>query len=326
MPSSRERLEKIAEQIEKGVVPPQCTVRTLVRWFGAERRGYNIVRNIRSGLERARLRTVPDFEYAYFDGYMSFVSASKESPIGDPTYRIGALESANQKPVSVKPDNSLSKATTLMLSLEFSQLPVMTTDREVKGVVSWESIGSRLALGRNCNLVRECMDAPQLIRIDASLFAAIEIIARHDYVLVTDIDDTVRGIVTATDLSQQFRQLAEPFLLIGEIENHIRLLLHGKFTVKELRDATNPCDEDRNVEGISDLTFGEYVGLLENETRWNKLNLAIDRSEFVKSLNEVREIRNDVMHFDPQGLSDDELKTLRGLARFLQGLRRRGVV
>ena len=326
MPTSRERLEKVAEQIKKGVMPPRCTVRTFVSWFGAERRGYNIVRNIRRSLEHAGLRTVPDFEYAYFDGSMSFVSASKKSPIEDPTYRIGALESANRKPVSVKPDHPLSKATTLMLWREFSQVPVMTTVREVKGVVSWESIGSRLSLGRSCNLVRECMDAPQLIGIDASLFSAIEIIAQHNYVLVTDVDGTVRGIVTATDLSQQFRQLAEPFLLIGEIENHIRLLLHGKFTVKELRDATNPCDEGRNVEGISDLTLGEYARLLENEVRWNKLKLAIDRSAFVQSLHEVREIRNDVMHFDPQGLSDDGLKTLRGLARFLQGLRQRGVV
>jgi hypothetical protein len=170
------------------------------------------------------------------------------------------------------------------------------------------------------------MDAPQIISIDSSLFSAVEIIARHQYVLVRDNDDTIRGIVTATDLSQQFRQLAEPFLLIGEIENHIRLLLHGKFTVEELRDATNDGDEDRKVDGISDLTLGEYARLLENKGRWNKLDLAIDRSAFVKSLHEVREIRNDVMHFDPDGLSDNELKTLRDFAGFLQGLRRRGVV
>ena len=325
MPTSRERLEKVAEQIKNGVVPPQCTVRELLWWFHAERRGDNIVRNIRSSLEHAGLRTSPDFEYAYIDGHVSFVSAGEKSPVGDPTYRIGALESANRKPVSVKPDHPLSKATTVMLSQEFSQVPVMTNGRDVKGVVSWESIGSRLSLGSSCNFVRECMDPPQIIGIDASLFSAIEIIAQHQYVLVLDSDSKVGGIVTATDLTQQFRQLAEPFLLVGEIENHVRLLLHGKFTVKQLRDAKNPSDEDRNIEGISDLNFGEYARLLENEAHWNKLNLAIDQSAFVKSLHEVRGIRNDVMHFDPDGLSGDELKTLRDFARFLQVLRQRGV-
>ena len=35
-----------------------------------------------------------------------------------------------------------------MLSNDFSQLPVMTGPRELKGIVSWKSIGSRLALDK----------------------------------------------------------------------------------------------------------------------------------------------------------------------------------
>ena len=38
MPTPHERLEKVAEQIKKGVVPRQYTARTLLGWFGAERR------------------------------------------------------------------------------------------------------------------------------------------------------------------------------------------------------------------------------------------------------------------------------------------------
>ena len=40
-----------------------------------------------------------------------------------------------------------------MLAHDFSQLPVMTTSREVKGAVSWKTIGSRLALKKDCNLL-----------------------------------------------------------------------------------------------------------------------------------------------------------------------------
>jgi hypothetical protein len=46
--------------------------------------------------------------------------------------------------------------------------------------------------------------------------------------LVQAPDRTICGIVTAADFSEQFRILAEPFVLIGEIENNIRKLIHGK--------------------------------------------------------------------------------------------------
>jgi len=41
----------------------------------------------------------------------------------------------------------------------------------------------------------------------------------------------------------------------------------------------------------------------------------------VKELDNVRLIRNDVMHFDPDGISDDDLQALRRLVAFLQKLR-----
>ena len=51
--------------------------------------------------------------------------------IDDPTYWIGKLEAANHALVSVKPDAQLSEAITMMLSHDYSQLPVMTNERDV---------------------------------------------------------------------------------------------------------------------------------------------------------------------------------------------------
>jgi hypothetical protein len=55
-------------------------------------------------------------------------------------------------------------------------------------------------------------------------------IAQHQYVLVQAPGRTITGIVTSTDLSLQFQQLTEPLLLLDEIEQHIRMLIVGKFT------------------------------------------------------------------------------------------------
>lgn len=233
---------------------------------------------------------------------------------------------SKSQPVSVKPESVIAQAITVMLNNDFSQLPVMTTEREVKGTISWKSIGSRLALGKKCTLVRECMDPAQIIAASSSLFDAIEIIMKHEYVLVEAHDRTICGIVTATDLSQQFRELAEPFLLIGECENLLRRLIHGKFPVEELTEARDPNDPNRAVVGVADLTFGEYVKLLEEPRRWDKLKLPVDRREFIDRLKRVREFRNDVMHFDPQGIDPEAMKALRDFVRFLQELWRLGVI
>lgn len=60
--------------------------------------------------------------------------------------------------------------------------------------------------------------------------------------------------------------------------------------------------------------------MLENGERWLKLGLRIDRVEFAKEAHRVRAIRNDVMHFDPDPMSADELQTLRRFASFVSDL------
>ena len=110
-----------------------------------------------------------------------------------------------------------SKAVTIMQLNDFSQLPVMTNERSVKGVVSWKSITARTSLGQPSESVRQCMDPEQVIDISTPLLDAVEVIQRHDYVLVKDSTNRITGIVTASDIAQQFSQLSSPFLLIGEI-------------------------------------------------------------------------------------------------------------
>jgi len=238
----------------------------------------------------------------------------------DPIYRISKLASSARKPLSVSPDTKLEEAVTHMLTNDFSQLPVMTSERDVKGVITWTSIGSRLAMGKNCSLARELMEQHQEIRSDASLFTAISIIAEHQYVLVRGHDQKITGIVTASDLSLQFQQLAEPFLLLGEIENHVRRVISQRFTPTELESTKDPTDTIRVVTSVADLTYGEYIRLLENPERWDKLNITVDRKTCIEKLESVRRIRNDVMHFDPDGIPEKDLMKLREFARFLQKL------
>ena len=335
-----EKLKAVASRMKDEVGskaaprPEQLTVREFLSLFGYARRGSNKVRRIRHVLAELDLRTVPDFEVTWVDATISIeldpeavegITASEEQV--DPTVRIGAIEGANRTPTTVNPSSPLNIATTLMQANDFPQLPAMQKERDVSGVISWQSIGTRLAMGYECLSVHECMSpvAP-VVRIDDPLFSAIGDISLHGYVLVRGRDRKITGIVTASDVVDQFVQLAGPFLSIGEIEGYLRGLVHRKFTVDEIKGALSHTGGGPPVSGPEDLTLGGYCQMLGREELWNRLNLRLDRKEFVKQLDWVREIRNDVMHFDPDGVEPEDLKKLENLVRFFRELRRMRVM
>jgi predicted transcriptional regulator len=134
----------------------------------------------------------------------------------DPTYRIGRLEAAQRPPVRVAPDASVERAVTIMLSKDFSQLPVMTSERCVKGIISWNTIGSKAMLAGhdavNHARVQNLMDTHHEVSSESSLFGAILSIVQNQYVLIRGSDRRITGIVTVSDLSLQLQQLTEPFL------------------------------------------------------------------------------------------------------------------
>jgi CBS domain-containing protein len=193
------QLISIAQKIQAGESPDPVTVRTLLAWFDRERRGTWVVRWIRDRLSEAGLTTEPDFDSVWIDGNIRFRAAA-EGPSGaemveltpkleaeaavpqapfvggavpDPTHKVGKLEAANRGVVGVSPDDSIERAVTLMMANSHSQLPVMVGEREVKGMVNWESIARKLVLSGACRRVMDCAEQHREIASDASLFAAI---------------------------------------------------------------------------------------------------------------------------------------------------------
>lgn len=221
----------------------------------------------------------------------------------------------------VKPTDPLEKAVTLMMQSDFSQLPVMQSERGLKGIVTWASSCQRWHFGNERQTAADFMEQAVEISADVSLFAAIPTIVEKGYVLIRDETNRYVGIVTTSDLSLQFKQLSEPFLLIGEIENHVRRLIDGKFTADELTAVRDSADASREINSVGDLTFGEYLWLLQNPDNWEKLELPIDRGTFTAELDKIRNIRNDVMHFNRDPLGENDLTALRNFALFLQRLK-----
>jgi CBS domain-containing protein len=344
-------LSRIADDLRAKHGTFQMSVRELVRLAGADRRTVKTSLLVGFALSKFNLKTDPDFNAAPLDGVVDFrlrtendfKKAQKElegyasrlsslsdvntSPptyvfgaASDPSFRLSRLPASNTTLISVKPDDALIQAVTLMLRHDYSQLPVMTNEREVKGVISWGSIAPVLILGgERSGAVREYMTPHKEVNASDSIFQAIPQIVENSYVLVRSDDRKISGIITTVDLSLLFQQLSEPFLLLSEIENHIRKLIDGKFTKSQLAGAANQSDS-REVESVADLTFGEYIRLFQVDKNWSRVGLKVDKTIFIKELDKVRIIRNNIMHFDPDGISDDDHKLLRHFVRFMQQL------
>ena len=330
-------LESVAREARKavksGTAPTQekLTVRHLLELFGYAKRERLVVSRIRNALEAHGLRTSPDFESVWIDHEIS-IELDRESANGsvatvtidDPTVRIDALAAAHNRPEVVDPDKPLHDATTAMLLSDYSQLPVTKNRRKIWGMITWKSIGSRLSSGVECSLVRHCMNPDvEEVRLGTPLLDAVTAIARHGYTLVRSSTDEIVGIVTSSDLSREFHELASPFLLIGEIEKYLHIFVHGRFTTEEIQAA---LPEGLTATGTADLTLGGYCRLLQKPANWEKLGLNFGQKQFVARLEAVREIRNEVMHFRPDGLDLEQQQVLQGLVEFFRHLARMGVV
>ncbi len=204
-----------------------------------------------------------------------------------------------------------------MLRHDFSQLAVMSGKRQLIGAVSWESIAKASLTRHNLSLAHVTIGAT-LVAADDDLIALVPTIVGRGFVFVGAADQTLSGIVTTADLGEQFGTLAKPFLLIGEIERRLRQILAARFEFGEIADVEHRGTDARAIESVHDLTLGETTQVFAQKDLWERLGWDIERAEFVKALDEVREIRNDVMHFSPDPLSPDQELALHNFVAWLR--------
>jgi len=340
-----EALYNIASSlIADGTKPQFLTPRQILGWSGYARRGAWINREISEAMDKYSLATYPDFESAFIDDHIligivpAISNDSSETQdhsitiedsntfsasswvFNDPTHRVSKLEAANREVICVSPNDTLEKCVGLMMAHDFSQLPVVTSPREIKGAVSWKSLGKRLSLGISCKTAADFVDDCPEIYSTASLFDAISLVIEFDFVVVRKPDRTISGIISASDLANQFRFLSEPFLLLGEIENSVRNLIGERISNGDVMRFATTGHYSREINGIFDLDFGQYVAILSSPDIWKSLGIPLDRVTFCAQLDTVRVIRNNVMHFDPDGISPSELRQLQEFTKFLKDL------
>lgn len=328
------KLENFLLDLKKGKNTKKVPTRQITEFYGVSRRGWRVIERVNSWLEKHELIMEPNFESANFYGFVKISpkpkigvkSELRKAKYADAIPRLGIIKSSDLNNseqtelelIYVSKENSLDEAISLMILHNYSQLPILSSKRDVYGIISWKTIGKALSLGKECLKVSDCYEQVEVLNFDEPLFKAVKIILEKEVVLVKNIKNEISGIVTSTDIGEQFLILSEPFLLIEQIENFIRILLNEKMTYDDIKKVLDLEKYEKEINHISDLTFGHYVRIFENQNLFEKIEIKVNRVMLQKMLVRVNKIRNEVMHFNPEEMEENDLLTLRRTQNFLQ--------
>ncbi|GAA3726875.1 hypothetical protein GCM10022225_05090 [Plantactinospora mayteni] len=327
----RRRFDMLNEASRRAEVgdPMSLTVRELIRLWGFEERDRDTSQQIDADLANHGLVTVPDFRAVTLDRTVTLVplpAPGDESRSGVPVghdsstlqaeltdeasadigVTLGNLLSNDEPLVSVSPSASLQEVITIMLLNDFSQLAVLAAPDELYGAVSWKSIAQAQHADRDASLSTMITPA-KVFDYDVRLLDAIADLRREEFVFVRDFDGKITGIITAADVVQKYDETAAPFLLIGEIDQELRRLIQNTF---DLETAQQAC-AGKNLKSFDHMTMGQYQSVISDPECWQILGWPLDRIVFIKRLDQIRHIRNKVMHFNPDPVKPTDVHRLR---------------
>lgn len=312
--------------------PEEVSVRELLSLWGAKGRGDQISR-IEADLANHGLVTSPSFRKVTLDATVRLVVAAgdveenmarpvgpsspivsdedtADSPVG---LTVGNLPSALGGLKSVAPNASFDEAVTKMLLNDFSQLAVLNGPRNLRGAITWQSIAHARHADTHAKLSDAIMPDAVAVSYDKELIDVLPDLQRAGFVFVRDQEGVIAGIVTTTDVVQAYGEMAMPFFQIGELDRSLRRIIARNFDLDAVAALCN-----RRIRSFDDLSIGEYQRVLDDSGVWTKLGWPLYRPAFIERLNEIRRIRNDVMHFNPDPPPVDTIDKLRKINRLLR--------
>ena len=316
--------------------PIVLSIRNLLKLWGAQRRGSAVVEQIQRDLAATGLTTEPPFTDGSINGSVAIVAldldpdvfepadAAKDAVLPPVSYLVGNLASATSVVLAASAADPLADAVAKMHRHNFSQLPVLFSDGTLQGALTWKSIVQAGAQGQGAPLrvIDALTHAPTAHGSD-SLLSKVNDINDYGYVLVLDDRKQVVGIVTSADLANQFADRVQPFILVEEVEQRLRgivdgALADGRITLARMRVALG--DRKERIQAARDLTLGQYKYLFEAAELWPRFGLAVNQGLFLTWIFEVKEFRNNLMHFSPDPIGQGSLVTVQGFLNLLRAL------
>lgn len=306
------------------------TVKDLLAHWGLASRDLAAVDRVSADLENHGLATSPNFLKVSLEsptslvvqagvdvpdadsGQVSGVAAEDVIEIG---ITLGNLVEPGSKLTSVTRESSLDEAVTLMLLNDYSQLPVLAGERRLHGAITWQSI-AQAAHAKQPPTIAAALVIYPLHNFDDELVDVLDEIQEKDFVIVRDAVDKITGIVTAADVVRKYGELATPFFLVGELDQYLRRIIRDNFPLVQVQELCHAAGHD--IDGFDQMTVGDYQTVLGNPACWSRLAWSLDRASFMARFDEMRRLRNDLMHFNRDRVSVADVDKLRLMIAILK--------
>jgi len=242
-------------------------------------------------------------------------------------YPVEHLIEERLSPTVIKRDEPVSKALSLMIEHDFSQLPVVDDENKPIGMVSYESIlrGVRNFHSQLSDLhIRDVMFNAPIFNIEDDLFEMLTQLNNSNSASIVASSGELAGIVTSFDATEYFRNRAENLMYVEDIEETIKdfILLaytqENEILEEDLHAAiTKATGRKKNI-SFENLSLGQYNLLLLLENSWSLFDpiFKISQEHLGKLLNDVRETRNDLAHFRKE-ISPEQTDQLRFCSSWL---------
>jgi hypothetical protein len=190
--------------------PERLTVRELLRRWGAQERDRDVISQIDADLANHGLLTVPDFRAVGLDTMVSLTvtpGPEEAPPTHKPTetdapsraFHLGTLSDEEESEeigqtlgnllpddhllISVTPSASLNQAVTQMFMYDFSQVPVLSGERDLRGAITWRSIAVARQAGADITLSDALMPARDY-PYDTRLLDVLDVLLKEEFVFV----------------------------------------------------------------------------------------------------------------------------------------------
>jgi CBS domain-containing protein len=321
-PQRRYEWLREARTLADAETPIELAVRDLVsRWEVPAS-----FQRIEADLANHGLTTQPDFRKVSPETVVRLITPGSEGESSgsgpdedgqlDIGLTVGNLPSALNGVVSVSPTATFDEAITLMALNGYSQLPVMSGTHNLRGAVTWQSIAYARHASPDASFADAIIHAREA-RYDQELIEVLPDLEESDFAFVRDDKNAVAGIITTADVVATYRELSTPFILIGELDQVLRKLIARTFSLNEVCTMCDP-DGKRSIDSYDKLEMGDYQRMLENPDHWKKLGWPLDRATFIKRLDDLRLIRNNVMHFNPEPRDPQAVQKLRFMLKLLR--------
>ena len=241
-------------------------------------------------------------------------------------FTVQDLLEEKREPVVTHPAESAQLALQLMLSHDFSQLPVLDETNRPRWVITQTSILRALS-HFSCSLeklrVIDAMEKAEVFLIDGDLFELLDRMASSFAVVVVDAKERLQGVITNSDTTAYFRRQAEDFMLIGDVESMLREYIQQAFTGPEGQDEAalrariiQVTKHRKGEQSFEDLTLSEYISLFRGCQEHYPEIFGDNDKAIIRLLYEVRDLRNAIAHFHG-GITEEQRDRLRFCVNWL---------